>query len=129
MKTRKDFGDIGTEYMEKIGYIKLTWEEKVIVLLNYGLIREMLTSIRDKEYKKLIMDKDEDKEEICKVINSKLKESLGKEIEKKFDDNIISFKKRLNKIIIGEIYTLLEEYIKIENRNEEIKIKDYYHKN
>ena len=86
MKTRKDFGDIGTEYMEKIGYIKLTWEEKAIVLLNYGLIREMLTSIRDKEYKKLIMDKDEDKEKICKVINSKLKESLGKEIEKKFDD-------------------------------------------
>ena len=86
MKTRKNFGDIGTEYMEKIGYIKLTWEEKAIVLLNYGLIREMLTSIRDKEYKKLIMDKDEDKKEICKVINSKLKESLGKEIEKKFDD-------------------------------------------
>ena len=45
------------------------------------------------------------------------------------EDYIISFKKRLNKIIIGEIYTLLEKYIKIENRNEEIKIKDYYYKN
>jgi len=54
---------------------------------------------------------------------------MFKKKEVSLEDYIISFKKRLNKIIIGEIYTLLEEYIKIENRNEEIKIKDYYHKN
>ncbi len=144
---RNDFVDIIKEYFKKFAYIDIFWEEKIIILLKYGIIKAILSSMTNEKYKSLIYDKMREKEEIYNLINKKIKEwynkdikretviecieKINKDYEKKNNDlnfYVCLIKKNLNKGIVNEIYENLEGQIIIK-KDLNLSIKEIYDNN
>ena len=144
---RNDYMELMKKYFERCCYINLFWFEKIIIYIKYGVIKAILSSIRNEVYKNLIYNKYREKEELFNKINQMVKEWLNKDLEKEkileLIENIIKnfekknndlnvfvkiIKKNLNKEIIKEIFNLLNKEYQMK-KEWDYEIKDVFDNN
>jgi hypothetical protein len=95
---RNDFLDVLVNYFNKISYIRMYWEEKVIMIMKYGIVRAIISSFRNEKYKNQIYNKMKEKEEIFNMINNRVKEWLLYDLNKnEFIDVIEKINKNFDK--------------------------------